>query len=105
MNEFKINEFLTLRLENGSTIIYINEKKIIQCKYLLINKSIDHDGNSNLDSNDISMDDQVGTLDHSLELDDDKKEGIPPEAEFIVGKGDLIGRNLGKFIIFPNIQY
>lgn len=83
MNEFKINEFLTLRLENGSTIIYINDKKIIQCKYLLINKSLDHDGDSNLDSNDISMDDQIGNLDHSLELDDDNNnEGVSPEAEF-----------------------
>ena len=74
MNEFIINDFLTLKLENDSTIIYINDKKIIQCKYLLINKSLDHDRDSNLNSNDISMDDQIGNLDHSLELDDNNNE-------------------------------
>ena len=34
--EYKINEFLTLKLENGKTVIYVKGKKFIQCKYLEI---------------------------------------------------------------------
>jgi len=82
MNEFRINELLKLRLENNSTVIYINNKKIIQCKYLLINKTIEHDGEINFEHNDMSMDDQIGNLDHSLELDDNNERQISPETEF-----------------------
>ena len=82
MNEFRINDFLKLRLENGSTIIYIDDKKIIQCKYLLINKTSERDGDGNLESNKISMDNQIRYLDHSLELDNNSEEEISPEAEF-----------------------
>ena len=37
MEKFRINEYLTLKLENNKTNIYVNGKKFIQCKYLLIN--------------------------------------------------------------------
>ncbi|MFX0038808.1 MAG: Rab family GTPase [Promethearchaeota archaeon] len=44
--KFKINEFITLRLEYGKTIIYIGEKRFDQCNYLvfdlLINESRDN---------------------------------------------------------------
>jgi len=33
---FLVNNYLSLRLENGKTIIYINEQEFIQCKYLLV---------------------------------------------------------------------
>ena len=35
--EFKINNYLTLRLENHKTIIYITNRRFIECKFLLIN--------------------------------------------------------------------
>ncbi|MFX1345412.1 MAG: hypothetical protein ACFFAI_09920 [Promethearchaeota archaeon] len=35
-SEFRINQFLTLRLERRKTHIYVNNKKFIQCKFLLI---------------------------------------------------------------------
>jgi len=34
---FKINDHLSLRLENGKTNIYVGEKLFKQCKYLLLN--------------------------------------------------------------------
>lgn len=37
MLESKVNEFLTLKLENSITNIYIKDKKFIQCKRLVIN--------------------------------------------------------------------
>ncbi|MFX1426312.1 MAG: hypothetical protein ACFFBE_07655 [Promethearchaeota archaeon] len=40
MDNFKINNFLTLKLENNKTYIYIKEEKFIQCKFLLIERSL-----------------------------------------------------------------
>jgi hypothetical protein len=37
MNQFRINDYLYLKLENGKTNIYINNKLFNQCKYLLLN--------------------------------------------------------------------
>ncbi len=37
MNEFKVNNFITLRLVDGKTIIYVSGKKFKQCKFLLLN--------------------------------------------------------------------
>lgn len=36
-NFFRINDFISLRLVNGSTMIYIKNKPFRQCKYLVIN--------------------------------------------------------------------
>ena len=43
---FKVNDFLTLRLENGISNIYINGKLFIQCKFLLLNIPTDNIENS-----------------------------------------------------------
>ncbi len=37
MSEFKINNFITLKLEEGRTNIYVLGEEFIQCKYLLMN--------------------------------------------------------------------
>ncbi|MFW9969075.1 MAG: leucine-rich repeat domain-containing protein [Candidatus Odinarchaeota archaeon] len=37
MEEFRINKFITLKLENGATVIYVNNEEFMQCKALLIN--------------------------------------------------------------------
>ena len=37
MIEFKINNYLSLRWEEGKTNIYVNNKLFRQCKYLLLN--------------------------------------------------------------------
>ena len=39
MREFKVNEYLTLKLENDETIIYVAGKRFMQCKYLLLDIS------------------------------------------------------------------
>jgi len=41
MNEFVINKFLSLRLEDGETNIYINNKLFRKCKFLLLNIPIE----------------------------------------------------------------
>ncbi len=76
MQEFKVNDFLTLKLESNKTIIYVKGKQFQQCMYLLINKKLDElEDLMILDS----VDDMVYNLDHSLEKNHDK---IPPEVEF-----------------------
>lgn len=46
---FKINDFVTLKLENGDTIIYVKGKRFRQCKYLFLllpSEAIDMEINS-----------------------------------------------------------
>jgi hypothetical protein len=81
MQEFHLNEFLTVKLEEDETIIYVNGEEFIQCKgvvmnwapeelkYLFFKSSID-------------------------ELADKSKEEdnylfIPPETEFLVHCSNL----------------
>lgn len=37
MEEFKVNEFLVLRLRDQKMIISVNNKKFQQCRFLLLN--------------------------------------------------------------------
>ncbi|NVM36227.1 MAG: hypothetical protein HWN81_11585 [Candidatus Lokiarchaeota archaeon] len=37
MQEFKVNNLITLRLEGKNTVIYVAGKRFQQCKYVLIN--------------------------------------------------------------------
>ncbi|KKL66816.1 hypothetical protein LCGC14_2141210 [marine sediment metagenome] len=78
MSEFKINKFLSLKLEYGETNIYINERKIDQCKYLLIDKVTLDEIPSFFESFE-SVDEATVNADHSLENTPDL---IPPETEF-----------------------
>ncbi|MFX1236144.1 MAG: leucine-rich repeat domain-containing protein [Promethearchaeota archaeon] len=38
--EFKVNDEITLRLEDGKTIIYVNDEKFLQCTHLIISASL-----------------------------------------------------------------
>ena len=38
MQQFKINEYITLKLIDNKTIIFVKDKEFKQCKYLLIMK-------------------------------------------------------------------
>ncbi len=62
--EFKINEYLTLKLKNNKTIIYIKDKEFLHCKYLLIEISSE---NVKEFRDFISIDEVSENLDHSLE--------------------------------------
>lgn len=68
MKEFKINDYISLRLEKDKTNVYINNEKVIQCKYLLL---IDLEDNSIVKDEDFSSIDQLAEkLDRTLELSD-----------------------------------
>ncbi|TFF99492.1 MAG: hypothetical protein EU541_04760 [Promethearchaeota archaeon] len=83
MNEFKINEYIKLKLEQNKVNIYIDGKKIIQCKYLLLQKPQD---NQTVQEENISSIDQITEkLDKSLEMNDSldpQDHPIDPETEF-----------------------
>ncbi|MEE9379602.1 MAG: hypothetical protein V3V33_16375 [Candidatus Lokiarchaeia archaeon] len=74
--EFKVNEFLSLKLERGKTFIYVNRKQFKHCKYVLLNISVDDiEKYSSMNS----INEVINKLDHSLEED---IEIISPEVEF-----------------------
>jgi len=79
MKEFQVNKYLTLRLENEDTIIYVAGQRFRQCKYLLLNIQID----------DIQLLDEIESIEEAAERLDKSQEGeglkeieIPPEIEF-----------------------
>ncbi|HDZ19536.1 hypothetical protein LCGC14_0961690 [marine sediment metagenome] len=80
--EFKVNEFLELKLENEKTVIYVASKPIRNCKFLLINIPI----NNVSDFDEIqSIDQAAENLDRSLEPLRGRKQfkyRIPPDVEF-----------------------
>ena len=63
MLEFTINEFVTLKLEEGSTNIYVLGEEFIQCKYLLMNIPVQ---NIEIYDEIDSIDDASEKLDKSL---------------------------------------
>ena len=83
MQEFKVNECITLKLEDGITNIYVNEELFDQCKFLLLNIPVDKI--SSFDEIE-SIDEAAEKLDHSMEPWDEfqqhKAPPIPPEVEF-----------------------
>lgn len=68
MRSFRINEFLTLRLEKGKTNIYINGKLFRQCKYLLIN----------IPRKQIHDYDKVESIDEAAQYYNNQLENTPP---------------------------
>ena len=80
LNEFKINEHITLRLEDGLTNIYVGEHHFNHCKYLLLNIPIE----------DLYLYDDIESVDDAVMIYDRKMEGLqeegieelPPEEEF-----------------------
>lgn len=77
--EYQINDYLTLKLENKATTIYVDGKQFMQCKFLLLNippdKARDFD---NIES----IDEAAEKLNHELEYQNKPKIKIPPETEF-----------------------
>ena len=75
-DEFRINDYITLKLKHGQTKIYVNGQVFNQCKYLLINipnsKVRDHD---EIDSIDEAS--SIYSKDHET-----RKVKIPPKTEF-----------------------
>ena len=79
MKEFKVNENITLKLENDKTNIYVNGTVFRQCKFLLLNIPVKEVGKFE----DIeSIDEAAEKLDKSLEQYKPITYNIPPETEF-----------------------
>lgn len=81
VKEFKVNEYITLKLEYGKTYIYIKGKRFDQCKFLLL--EIEVDKISSLDDIE-SVDEAAQRLDGRLEpIENSLPElKIDPETEF-----------------------
>lgn len=79
MAEFKINDYLTLKLKGRETVIYVADEKFIECKFLLI--SIPIEEVSSFDNIE-SIDAAAERLDESMELDYDRNLNISYEEEF-----------------------
>ncbi|MBY8990539.1 MAG: leucine-rich repeat domain-containing protein [Candidatus Lokiarchaeota archaeon] len=74
--EFTINQYLKLKLEGGRTNIYVNNRRFMQCMYLLLNISTDR-----IEEYDEieSIDEAAVKLNRSMERNHGK---VPPETEF-----------------------
>ncbi|MFX1489418.1 MAG: hypothetical protein ACFFBI_09735, partial [Promethearchaeota archaeon] len=80
MKTFKVNPFITLKLEDGKTNIYIDGKLFHQCKFLLLEIPIEKI--ESLDEIE-SIDEASLRLDRSMERGYARKNiNIPPETEF-----------------------
>jgi len=80
MTVFKINKYITLKLEGETTNIYINDILFRHCKYLLINISSKNTENyKNIES----IDEAAELLDRKLEMRSEEWiDKIAPEVEF-----------------------
>ncbi|MFX1501370.1 MAG: leucine-rich repeat domain-containing protein [Promethearchaeota archaeon] len=76
--EYTINDFITLKLEKGKTVIYVKDEKFLQCKYLLI--EIPKENIKDFDDF-MSIDEVSEKLDHTLEHDT-KYNNLKPDIEF-----------------------
>jgi len=79
LREFKINNYLTLKLQNNRTNIYVKGILFNQCKYLLLN--IEKDKFQNYEKIE-SIDEAAETLDRSLEGTHFNNFDLSPETEF-----------------------
>ena len=80
MLKFKINRYLELRLENGKTNIYINNKLFRQCKYLLLKIPFGKNKGSELIN---SIDEVAETFDSRIEFQNiNDVISISPEVQF-----------------------
>lgn len=68
MLEFRINEYITLNIENEKTVIYLNGKEFIQCKRLILNIPT---GEVKIQRGVKSIDDLEDFFSDSFEIDDD----------------------------------
>jgi len=108
MREFKVNKYITLKLENNETIIYVNSERFDQCKFLLLNIPV----NEIKSFDEIeSIDEAAEKLDKSMEMERKKLE-IPLETEFwghcsnlqVWAENNYDTRILHRTIAFPLLK-
>jgi len=74
VKEFRVNNLISLRLEDNKTVLYVNNREFKQCKFLLLNIPDIEDAEVVK-----SIDEAAEILDNSMEYD---KLGITKEQEF-----------------------
>ncbi len=80
VREFRINNYIKLKLEDGRTIIYVNNRRFRQCMYLLLNIPVDRiEDYDEIDS----IDEAAERLDRSMERRHGVGIRISPEEEFM----------------------
>ena len=102
---FKINEYITLKLENDFTKIYVNEEEFKQCKYLLLN--IQADEIFKYDEIN-SIDDISKNFNHSLELGSNPIIRILPDVEFFGHCSNIqawVENNYDTRILHSNLSF
>ncbi len=78
LKEFKVNDFITLKLEGNNTVIYVDGKEFKHCKYLLLKIPIDEiETFESIES----IDEAAERLDKSMECRTEKVD-VPPDTEF-----------------------
>ncbi|MHA1490808.1 MAG: leucine-rich repeat domain-containing protein [Promethearchaeota archaeon] len=80
MPQFEVNDYITLKLEEGENNIYLGGELFRQCKYILLEVPCGSDASQLDDIN--SIDDAAELLDHSTEEGSSDRVSIPPEVEF-----------------------
>ena len=83
MNEFKVNDYITLKLERDQTNIYVEDQLFNQCKYLLTNlPHTSEEVQTSINSVD-DVAEQLGWTDEGQKQEGEFVEvEIPPEVEF-----------------------
>ncbi|MFX1593389.1 MAG: hypothetical protein ACFFCL_11920, partial [Promethearchaeota archaeon] len=107
--KFTVNEYITLKLEDGKTNIYVKGQMFNQCKFLLLNIPVDKI--SSFDEIE-SIDEAAEKLDRSLEGRETRVFRIPPEVEFwghcsnlqVWAEMDYDTRLLHRSIAFPLLR-
>jgi hypothetical protein len=107
MKEFIVNEYITLKLENDETNIYVKNKLFSQCKYILLQDlRVDEvDEYVRLFN---SVDEQAEILDHSLERKDNAAIHLSPEDEFWAHCSNLliwVEQNYDTRLLHSNLAF
>ena len=91
MKEFKINEYITLRLKSDETIIYINDKEFQQCKYILLIDPHEKEEQKYIHSIDEAKEKLSSDLEETIFQETITPEdlGITPEEEFWAHSSNL----------------
>lgn len=113
MIEFNVNSYITLKLENRKTNVYVNGVLFNQCKYILTRKKIFELGDlreiQSVDElADSSIDDIARNLDHYLEYVEPEFIDIPVKTRFWVHCSNLqvwVENNYDTKLLHSNLSF
>ena len=106
MEEFKVNKYIKLKLENGKTNIYVDGELFNQCKHILIRKTI-YELKEFLENIE-SVDELAEYLDHSLKEIETEEIDISAETRFWVHKSNMqvwIENNYDTRLLHSNLAF